>query len=63
VRGGDVDLNHDEIGLVVQVELLDVLVLDLDLVVRPGVGSKRREAERREERILDRAKERGWWPR
>ena len=33
VGRGDVDLNHDQIGLVVQVERFDVLVLNLDVIV------------------------------
>ena len=36
--GGDVDLDDDEVGLVVEAQPLDVLVLDLDLVV-VGPGS------------------------
>jgi hypothetical protein len=58
IRRRYVDLDDDEIGLVVESQALDVLVLDLDLLVFVKVGGKRRQAERREERILDGAPER-----
>ena len=47
-------LHHDEVGLVVERQLLDVLVLELDLVVRVEVAGERGQPERREERVLDR---------
>ncbi len=34
VRGGDVHLNHNEVGRVIQMERLYVLVLNLHLIVR-----------------------------
>ena len=34
MRGGDVDLDHHQVRLVVEIEALDVLVLERDLVVR-----------------------------
>ena len=55
---GDVDLNDDEIGLVVEGQGLDVLVNDGRLVVGRQVGGERGETERREERVLDRPPER-----
>ena len=56
-RGGDVDLNHDEVRRVRDVERLDVLVLDLDVGVVVEVPGQRRQAEGREERVLDGAPE------
>ena len=50
---GDVDLDDDEVGRVVERERLDVLVDDDDLVVRREIGSERGEAEGREQRVLD----------
>ena len=52
---GDVRLDDDEVGLVVEAQGLDVLVLQVDLVVRVQVAGQGGEAERREERVLDRA--------
>jgi hypothetical protein len=49
IRGGDVDLDNDEVGRVVQIEHLDVLVLNLHIGVRVEIGRQRREAEWREE--------------
>ena len=57
VGGGDVDLDDHQIGLVVQVERLDVLVLQGDLVVLIQVTRQGGQPERREERILDRSPE------
>ena len=54
VRVRDVDLDHDEVRRVVRGQALDVLVDDHRLVVRPQVGGERRQAERREQRVLDR---------
>jgi len=45
MRGGDVDLDDDEIGAVVQIEPFDVLVLDLDVSICVEVCGERREAE------------------
>jgi hypothetical protein len=53
-RARDVDLDGDEIGAIGGVDALDMLVDDDGLVVRPEVPGKRREAERRKERVLDR---------
>ena len=58
VRGGDVDLNDDEVRRVVQVERLHVLVLNLHVVVIAQIRGQRREAERREQRVLDGTPER-----
>jgi hypothetical protein len=55
MRRRDVDLDHDQVGLVAQVELFDVLVLNADLVVIVQVAGERRESQRREERILARS--------
>ena len=52
---GDVRLDDDQVRLIVEAQRLDVLVLQVDLVVRVEVSGQRREAERREERVLDRA--------
>src|SRR5258706_11876295 len=59
VRGSDVDLDDDKVGRVVQVEPLHVLVLNLDVVVLTEKPGQRRQAERREQRVLDRTPERG----
>ena len=53
IRGRDVDLNDDEVRRPVEVEPLHVLVLDLHVVVIAKICGERRQAERREERILD----------
>ena len=58
MRRRDVDLDHDQVGRVVEVERLDVLVLNLDLVVVVQVAGQRGQAERREQRVLDRPPER-----
>ncbi len=50
---GDVDLDHDEIGPVVEAEGRHVLVFDHGFVVRRQVRRERREAEWREQRVLD----------
>ena len=52
---GDVRLDDDEVGLVVEAQLLHVLVLQVDLVVRVQVAGQGGEPERGEERVLDRA--------
>lgn len=52
---GDVGLNDDEIWTVVRVERLDVLIDDHSFIVWRKVCGKRREAERREQGVLDRA--------
>ena len=57
-RGGDVDLDHDQVGLVVEVEPLDVLVLELATSSSVEIAGQRGEAEGREERVLDRPEER-----
>src|SRR5437899_6352233 len=54
----DVNLDYYEIGLVVQPQLFDVLITNRDVIVVAQVGGKRCEAERREERVFDRPKER-----
>jgi hypothetical protein len=54
---GDVDLDHHEVGLVVERQPLDVLVLERDLVVVAQIAGKSGQAEGREERVLDGAKE------
>ena len=53
-RVGDVDLDDDEIGTVVEIERRDMLVLDDRLVVRSEIGGERGQTERRKERVLDR---------
>jgi hypothetical protein len=57
IRVGDVDLNDDEVRTIVGGQGLDVLVDEHRLVVGPQVRGKRREAKRREKRILDRPPE------
>ena len=52
---GDVGLDDDEVRLVVEAQRLDVLVLQVDLVVGVEVAGQGGEAERREQRVLDRA--------
>lgn len=56
--GGDVGLDHHEVRGVVQVQALHVLVLDRHLDVVGEVARQRRQAERREQRVLDRSEER-----
>ena len=50
---GDVDLDDHQVRLVVQVEPLHMLVLERHLVVVIQIAGERRQAERREERVLD----------
>lgn len=54
---GDVDLDHNEVGSVVQIELFDMLVNERDFVVRIQIRGERGESEGREERVLDWAKQ------
>ena len=56
-RRGDVDLDDNEVGRVVDPEALDVLVLQVDLGVGRQVRREGGEAEGREERIFDGAEE------
>jgi hypothetical protein len=57
-RRGDVDLDHHQVRLVGEVDLLHVLVGHRHLVVRVEVPGERGQAERREQRVLDRTEER-----
>ena len=54
-RVGDVDLNDDEVGTIVELQPRHVLVFDHGFVVRPQVGRQRRQPERRKQRVFDRA--------
>ena len=54
-RAGDVDLNRDEVRPISSVDALDMLVDDGGFVVGLKVGSERREAKRREQRVFDRS--------
>src|SRR5581483_3623153 len=58
MSGRDIDLNHHQVRLVVEVEPFDVLILDVDLVVRIEVAGQRGEAEWGKQRVLDRPEER-----
>ena len=49
----DVHLNHDEVWMVFQIELLHVLVHDADIEAGVEVGGEGGETEGREERVLD----------
>jgi hypothetical protein len=51
---GDVDLDDDQVRTVVGVEPLDVLVDNHGVVVGRQIRGERGEAERREQRVLDR---------
>ena len=55
--GRDVHLDHDEVRLVVERDLLDMLVPDRDVIVSRQVASERRQTERGKERVLDRPEE------
>jgi hypothetical protein len=57
VSVGDVDLDDDEVGGIVEFERLDVLVLEDDLEIRIEVRRQGRQAQGREQRVLDRAPE------
>jgi hypothetical protein len=50
-----VDLNHDKVRRVLQVEPLDVLILEGHLVARIEVAGQRGQSERREQRVFDRS--------
>ena len=54
---GDVDLDDDEVGMIVEIELLDVLVLESDFEVGIEIGGEGGQAQRREQGALDRAPE------
>jgi hypothetical protein len=56
--GRDVGLDHHQVGLVVEVERFDVLVLERDLIVVVEIAGQRGEAEGREQRVFDRPEER-----
>ena len=45
MRGSNVDLNHYEVGLVVQIERLNVLVLNLNVVVIVQICRQRGKAK------------------
>src|SRR5262249_11097225 len=47
LRGSDVHLNSDEVGLVIKIELLDVFVLEINPPISWEVSGKSGEAERR----------------
>ncbi len=57
VGGGDIDLDHHQVGLVVQVKGFHVLVLDADLILRVQITGQGCQAQGRKERILDRPPE------
>ena len=50
---GDVDLDHDQVGLIVQVKRLDMFVLERDVEGGIEIRRQRREAERWKQRVLD----------
>src|SRR3989442_3593993 len=54
----DVNLNDDEIGRVVQVELLHVLVLNVDIILVSKISGESCQTERRKQRVFDRTPER-----
>ena len=49
-----VDLNHHQIGRVIEVQWLDMLVNYDCLIIGREICSKRRQTQRRKERVLDR---------
>jgi len=53
----DIDLDHDEVRLVIERDLLDVLVPDRDVSVIGEVTGERCEPKRRKQRVLDRPEE------
>jgi hypothetical protein len=55
---GDVDLDHDQVRPVIQLKRLDMFVLDFSLIAIVQVPGERREAKRREQRVLNRAPQR-----
>jgi hypothetical protein len=58
IRIGDVDLDDDEIGRIVERERLDVFVFEDGAIVGVQIGGERGETERRKERVFDRPEER-----
>ncbi len=60
VSGGDVHLDHHQVGLVVQVQGLHVLVLEGHLVAFIQVARQGRQPEGWKERVLDRPPERAF---
>src|SRR5205807_2224652 len=54
----DVDLDHDQLGLIVQLKLFDVLVTNGDVILIAQVGGKRGQTQRWEQRVLDRSEQR-----
>jgi hypothetical protein len=46
-------LDHHQIRLVVEVQRFDVLILERHFVVFAEIPGERRQAERREQRVLD----------
>src|SRR5688572_3633437 len=53
IRVRDVDLDHHQIGLIVEVEWLDVLVLQTNVERRIEVRRQGRKTERRKQRVLN----------
>src|SRR5215475_4887416 len=60
LRGSDVNLNYNQIGLVVQVEGFNVLVLQTDVVVIVEISCQSGKTQRRKQGIFDRTPERAF---
>src|SRR5262245_44611316 len=60
LRGSDVNLNYDQVGLVVQVEGFNVLVLQTDVVVIVEISGESGKPQRRKQGIFDRTPERAF---
>src|SRR5262245_25890506 len=59
-RGSDVNLNDDQIGLVVQVERFNMLVMQTNVVVIDEIPRQGGKPQRRKQRIFDRTPERAF---
>src|SRR5499426_4896971 len=60
LRGSDVNLNYNQIGLVVQIESFNVLVLQTDVVVIVEISGESGKPQRRKQGIFDRTPERAF---
>jgi hypothetical protein len=53
ISRGDVYLNHDQIGVIVEGQVLDVFVFDHGLIRRIEITRQRSQSKRGKERIFD----------
>src|SRR5574341_997341 len=57
VGGGDINLYHNEVWLIIQAEGFDMLILKIDFVVRVEITRQRGKPQRGKQRVFDGAEE------